>query len=272
MYPRNRSGASGGGGVDGESLQADVMRFMAIIGFCLVAIMALVRDVNPPAAHSLAEPVQGPVRESVPAPEPEAPVVPVIKTLVEPHVVQVEPVLPKQLVVPETPSAAPVVEAPKPLADVEVAVVSVPEPVVAPLPAPVQAEPEEGLSLRFHSDRDFLRLITSGEVGLYLFKDQTAFRLAENYAFQEAPAPRQLYELMPQTIPAAISASANAAVSHAERFKWGVVMPARIERRIASLVAVESSGQLVIDRFGAVRHETAARSNDSQVSRLGGQG
>ena len=37
-------------GIDGESLQADVMRFMAIIAFCLLAILALVRDVEAPAA------------------------------------------------------------------------------------------------------------------------------------------------------------------------------------------------------------------------------
>lgn len=266
VYARSRSGASSNAGIDGESLQADVMRFMAIIGFCLVAIMALVRDVNPPSAHQLPEPTQKPMQESVsasePAPEPEAPIEPVI----EPQIVQTKPALPKPVVVREVPFAAPVIDAPKPLQ--EAAVASVPNPV----PVPVQAEPEEGLSLRFHSDRDFLRLITSGEVGLYLFKDQTAFRLAKNYAFQEAPAPHQLYELMPQTIPAAISASADAAVSHAERFKWGVVMPAHIERRIASLVALESNGQLVIDRFGAVRLETADRSKGSHALNLGGAG
>ena len=33
---------------DNESLQADVMRFMAIIAFCLIAILALVKDTPPP--------------------------------------------------------------------------------------------------------------------------------------------------------------------------------------------------------------------------------
>mgnify|MGYP000026473340 CR=1 FL=1 len=35
-------------GIDAELLQADVMRFMAIIAFCLIAILALVRNVEAP--------------------------------------------------------------------------------------------------------------------------------------------------------------------------------------------------------------------------------
>ena len=39
---------------DSESLQADVMRFMAIIAFCLIAILALVKHAEPPAAETAA--------------------------------------------------------------------------------------------------------------------------------------------------------------------------------------------------------------------------
>ena len=40
---------------DSESLQADVMRFMAIIAFCLIAILALVKHAEP-AGHGNRQP------------------------------------------------------------------------------------------------------------------------------------------------------------------------------------------------------------------------
>ncbi len=250
VHLRSRSVASSHAAVDGESLQADVMRFMAIIGFCLVAIMALVRDVRPPVTPQAANPDS--IAVSAPIPEPTSSVPEIVST--------------PRAITPVIDLVPPVVEPPTILA-------AIPVPIAPITPATQsESEPEEGLSLRFHSDRDFLRLITAGDVGLYLFKDQTAFRLAKNYAFEAAPAPHKLYELMPQTIPTAIGRSAAAAVNDTAGFKWGVVMPARIEQRIASLVATQSSGQLVVDRLGAVRHETNPRSHVSSASSSGGQG
>jgi hypothetical protein len=61
------------GGLD-EGLQADVMRFMAIIAFCLVAIMALARNAGPlEASASAPTPAAGPdriveVRDAMPDP------------------------------------------------------------------------------------------------------------------------------------------------------------------------------------------------------------
>lgn len=255
VHLRSRSGASSHAAVDGESLQADVMRFMAIIGFCLVAIMALVRDVRPPVA----QPASSPDSIVVPAPIPEpASLIPEIVST-------------PRAITPVIDPEPPVVEPPMILAASPMPIA----PITSILPttrSEPEPEPEDGLSLRFHSDRDFLRLITAGDVGLYLFKEQTAFRLAKNYAFEAAPAPHKLYELLPQTIPAAIGRSAAAAVSDTGGFKWGVVMPARIEQRIASLVATQSSGQLVVDRFGSVRHEINPRSSVSPTPSLGGQG
>lgn len=265
MHQRSRRGSPSQSAVDGESLQTDVMRFMAIIGFCLVAIMALVRDVSPPVSV-----------QAKAAPEPISEPEPIVETLAEPVVEVVSEVVTERPshrieLVSETPVPVPR-PAPAVVAQPEVELEVVPESealvAVAPdlqdsvEPAQELPESEEGLSLRFHSDRDFLRLITSGEVGLYLFNDNSAFKLARNLGFQSAPAPRQLYEVMPQTIPAAISASADRAVSQPSLFKWGVAMPARIEQRIASLVATQTSGQLVVDRRGLVRHEATKTRGD----------
>jgi len=65
------------GQLDVDSLQADVMRFMAIIAFCLIAMLALVKDLAP------ADPK--PTAESVPASAPmrPAPVETVTTTRIE---------------------------------------------------------------------------------------------------------------------------------------------------------------------------------------------
>ena len=44
FYPMNRMDAEAGGAAD---LQTDVMRFMAILSLCLVAIFALVQSIPP---------------------------------------------------------------------------------------------------------------------------------------------------------------------------------------------------------------------------------
>ena len=113
---------------------------------------------------------------------------------------------------------------------------------------------EEGLSLRFGSDRDFLRLIAKGDVGVYLFDEHDAYRLGANYRFSQSQAPGELYELMPETIPSAIKNAASESQLGYLDYRWGVAMPARIAAKIRNLVADERSGQLVINRFGEVEH------------------
>jgi hypothetical protein len=63
FYPLNRGTDAEAGGV--ADLQTDVMRFMAILALCLVAIFALVQSI--PLAPSIVEPEPAPA----PAPEPK---------------------------------------------------------------------------------------------------------------------------------------------------------------------------------------------------------
>jgi len=266
VHPRRRNQA--GSSVDGESLQADVMRFMAIIGFCLVAIMGLVRDVNPPpinaetgvASQPVVKPEAIPAAPKRAAPKAAAPEAVAAKTLPEelPH----SPPLPSPVPVP--------VPAPTPVAIAVAAPVSNPAPEELATTQAAEVPPDEpGLSLRFNSDRDFLRLVSGGDVALYLFDDLRAFRLEQNYALREAKPPGQLYELLPATIPAGIRHAAEGGVTDAAQFKWGVAMPSRIAQQITTLVQTETSGQLVIDRFGAVRHERLATNVQNKI---GGRG
>lgn len=248
--------------MDTESLQADVMRFMAIIAFCLIAILALVRNIEAPA-DSAQQPVRpAPVvpqaKAQVEAPEAviEAAVssqreaAPAPASILEPVPAQQAPVVPRSLPLPE----------PRPVVKEQVPV----EPLVE---SPVQREAggvpvpadDAGLSLRFATEQDFLRLIARGEVQVFVFKPGEVRKLGTGYRFQLAPAPGELFEMLPETIPTLVRNSAAQAVGGLTAYQFGVQFPARIERRIASLVDSVSAGELLIDRFGQVTHVAESR-------------
>ena len=229
---------------DNDSLQADVMRFMAIIAFCLIAILALVRNVDaPPDQEPVAEPEPAILSEPVFEPVPE-PVVP-------------EPAIVQRVFVPK-----PVIE-PQPV----IAIVEPTPPIEIPTPAPPLDEPvetvveavddsaeEPGLSLRFVSDGDFLRLIAKGDVAVFALRDGQVLVLGRDYEFRRAHPPKQLYEMEPTTIPRLVNEAFARTQPSANGFTWGVSLPRRIASQIQSFIEAVDSGVLLIDRFGDVRH------------------
>ncbi|MEE4301755.1 MAG: hypothetical protein V2J24_20120, partial [Pseudomonadales bacterium] len=114
-----------------ESLQADVMRFMAIIAFCLVAIMALARNATPleaePAVDAAMPEPPAPIAD-LPAPEGRAPVA-------EPGAPEQASPAPAEIV--EVPPAAPLTAVAETVEDA----VPAPEVTEALMPEP-EPEPE----------------------------------------------------------------------------------------------------------------------------------
>ncbi|MDZ7668170.1 MAG: hypothetical protein U5Q16_01680 [Gammaproteobacteria bacterium] len=216
----------------GESLQADVMRFMAIIAFCLIAILALVRGVEPPADSKSAA-VASPQPQPQPASAAEAAPAAAEKPPVEPA--DPQPVEPS----PQQQAAA----RPVPAEPAE------PEPVPTP---PSQTE-KEGLSLRFASDRDFLRLVSRGDIRVFAFNEAEVLSLDGDFRFQPATSPGRVHELLAETIPELV---VGALRRHAapEAYNWGIAMPDRLARQIRGYVDGGATGELVINRFGEVRH------------------
>ena len=51
-------------GMDSDALQADVMRFMAIIAFCLIAVLALVQQIEPVEEAAEVRAIAGPPAEA----------------------------------------------------------------------------------------------------------------------------------------------------------------------------------------------------------------
>lgn len=214
-------------GFESESLQTDVMRFMAIIGFCLVAIFALVPNTDARATT--------PTVPAVPtAPNPEPAVSRTAAASPQPAIIEVHQ---------SSPAAAP-----------------------SPHHPPATAAAEPGLSLSFSSDRDFLRLVGAGTVELFVM-DQTAAEPTLRFdprhsqrSFTPAKAPGRIYELLPGTIPATITTAlarqrALSGPSGPSGFTtWGVKLPPALERDIAQQREQHSHGTLLIGRDARIRH------------------
>ena len=223
------------------------MRFMAIIAFCLIAILALVRNAEPPPAPVAVEPAEiptpDPIPDSTPRPRPVA-VPKVVPDFADPLVMPL-PVAPAP---PET-TPAPAPLAPQlPIVEVAVQVPVQPEQPTEPVTE------EEGLSLRFASDRDFLRLVTKGEIQVFAFYSQAVLGLDRNFEFLDAAAPGQVYELLPETIPNLIVAALDRATAESASYTWGIRMPKKLEGKIRGFIDREVHGELVIDRYGEVHH------------------
>jgi hypothetical protein len=132
-----------------------------------------------------------------------------------------------------------------------------------PLPAPEKAPPapekkNEGLSLRFASDRDFMRLVAKGDIQVYAFKAKDVLSLDRTFRFLESPAPGRVYELLPETIPALMASALHSERTDTGGYVWGIRMPQRLEQRIRTFIDQGATGQLIINRYGEVQHAAGA--------------
>ncbi len=213
-----------------DGLQTDVMRFMAIIAFCLVAVLALVRDMDvteTPAAETSKNAAT--TEPEAAEPETQQPVVEVVMETQD---------LPAPMAALVEPAPAP----PTPPKEIEVTI-------AAPKPAPNSTPEDQGLSLRFESDAAFINLIRKGKVRVYAFQKNQFLMLDRGFAFHRASPPQSIHEL--ETVPSRVRAAlAGKLISN----QWGVRLPKPTAASIQQLADRFQSGQLVIDQTGAVRH------------------
>lgn len=225
-----------------EHLETDVMRFMAILAFCLVAIFALVQSVPeqvakvpkrvPDTVSSVpqrpAEPDPAPAPQPVPRPEPAAQPQPVAATP-EPR--------------PEPPPLPQPAPAPPP----------------KPAPAASPAEPQPGFSLRFDSDAALVGLVERGEVALYAFAREQVWRFMivdGRPAFRSADTPGQIHEMAPDTVPGPVlDALRRSVVLPGGGLRWGVTLPPPTAAALGRVLATNDGGELVIDADGFLRLE-----------------
>ncbi|UCC13979.1 MAG: hypothetical protein JSW21_11540 [Gammaproteobacteria bacterium] len=229
MQSRSSIGNAGPASLPDTELQADVMRFVAILALCLVAISSLVEHSRQPVDQS---PV--PV-ESVVATE--APQAATAQRRAPPEPV-VEPLETRSMPAAEKRSA--------PMPEVSVA--------RSPAVKLDEAQPaEQGLLLRFASDAALLRMVSRGEAAVFVATAAGVRRLdlRRGVDFVSATAPEAFYRMAPETIPTLLRAS----YPGPDDALWGVTLPGRTVAALRDHLAKGGGGVLVIDATGNVTRE-----------------
>lgn len=259
-YPLNRSADMDAGGA--ADLQTDIMRFMAILSLCLVAIFALVQSIP----LQPAEPIDA--TESV---EPAAPIAAVASPTEQeppettraeqaPVATQSEPAItltrPKWVpkFVPEKVKSTqlPVTTVAQPPTSTEVQQ----EPLTEP-PPPVASE-TEGFTLRFESDAALTRLVAGNKIGLYAVGADRAQRMTvseSRVSFWDASIPNSFHEMETATVPAAVIDALARSGTSTSTVSWGVTLPARLKTRLDELMLEHRGGTLIIVSNGDIRWE-----------------
>jgi hypothetical protein len=251
-YPLNRGADMDVGGA--ADLQTDVMRFMAILSLCLVAIFALVQSmpVSPPVisdpepvVETLSDPAPQPVPESnaEPVQEPQVLETPKLVTLTRPKwVAKYEPES-----TPKTTPSTPVAEAAA--ADV-----------VVPATPATQVEEQKGFTLRFESDAALTRLVAASQVGVYAIDGERARRMTvseSRISFWDASLPNSFHEMDASTVPLpVVDALARTGVD-ATNISWGVTLPGKLKGQLDGLMQENPGGSLVIGTNGNIRLEAS---------------
>ena len=265
-YPLNRSADMDGGGA--ADLQTDIMRFMAILSLCLVAIFALVQSIPMTPAPPVAPEPQHTPAESAPIASkasPNAPTKPaVLKMFEKPVEKPVEMRVDKAVTLtrpkwvpkfqPTKADAAPIRATPL----VQAAAPAVPEATPAAVP-PVESE-AKGFTLRFESDAALTRLVAASHVGLYAIENDHAQRMTvsnSRISFWNASVPNTFHEMETATVPAAVIEALTRTGVHADAVNWGVTLPGKLKTQLDDLMQAHSGGALVIGASGDIRLEAS---------------
>jgi hypothetical protein len=244
-------------------LQTDVMRFLAILSLCLVAIFALVQTI-PAAQKSVEQPrtIELPRAASVLPKPATAPT----------------PTAPHQKRAPEAPSPvgarAAVREVVSTPAEKAPESVTVPTPESAPAnPEPIEqtpAEPESasatpaqsqqvGFTLQFEDDDALTRLISRDEVGFFAISTEKSLRLkieSGRMDFWPSSTPGQYHEMDGLTVPAEVkTALLRSGAEFTGDQIWGVTLPPRTAAQLKQFLDDSSGGTLVIGGTGDLRLE-----------------
>ena len=273
-YPLNRSADMDAGGA--ADLQTDIMRFMAILSLCLVAIFALVQSIPLTPAEPLA-----------PAPAEQADVVASTVAADEDAATTVEPAPPAAVPQPAASQADTGIDAAvvltRPKWQPRFAPEEAPVPAQTPLPSvppedsqdkastsaeqpapPVEddAVPSttDGFTLRFESDAALTRLVATNSVGVYALADGRAQRMAvseSRISFWEASTPNSYHEMETETVPGAVidALSRNGTASNA--VSWAVTLPGKLKSQLEQLMLEHRGGSLIIGAGGDIRWENS---------------
>ena len=257
-YPLNRSADMDAGGA--ADLQTDIMRFMAILSLCLVAIFALVQSIPITPTQPIQTESQSPPAVAVPAkdliartelPEPVTP--PQATAPVEKVVTLTRPKW-----VPRFAPEKTVQKPAEPAPDVQALAPALPS-TPAPAAPPVESE-TDGFTLRFESDAALTRLVAASHIGLYALENDRAQRMAvseSRISFWKASLPNTFHEMEKDTVPAAVIEALNRTGTTANTVSWGVTLPGKLKTQLDNLMLEHRGGTLIIAASGEIRWEAS---------------
>lgn len=268
FYPLNRGMDADAGGV--ADLQTDVMRFMAILALCLVAIFAIVQSI--PLMPTL---IDAPTVEAE-TPQPDlsqtaiTPPVTTHPAPAESEIIEQEPpplaTEEKPLVITRpAPRRVPFERMPQKIIEettvTQSAKASVPnEQLLEPAsPEPPQPATSQGFTLRFETDLALTRLVARNEVGLYAIAPEKSLRMNVNrgqLGFWAASVPKQFHEMDETTVPDDVLRALRRAGSvKSSDVKWGVTLPSNMRQQLDGFLSQHNGGSLVIGGDGSLRLE-----------------
>ncbi|MBL3591010.1 MAG: hypothetical protein JMN24_14610 [gamma proteobacterium endosymbiont of Lamellibrachia anaximandri] len=261
---------AGSGGTD--ELQTDVMRFMAILGFCLMAIFALVQSL-PQAASE--EPKV--VEEKTDNSRLELEQLTLIASLEQLNadleqqqqkqrrITDEQKVLTTQSQQKQRQLSAlnlKIKQRQKDLSALDQQLKKKPQTVT-----PVEAQEtnatkdeEPGFELRFSSNLALKHLVQNESIKLYALGPETTWKLTFSNGknvFHVSPSPRRYHEMMPETVPGDVLQAfrQRPVTSAGTQVVWGVELPHLLQGKIQHLMQESSGGLLIIDALGRVKLE-----------------
>jgi hypothetical protein len=250
FYPLSRGGdAEAGGAAD---LQTDVMRFMAILSLCLVAIFALVQSIPLTPVEENPPPLVENAPSEIPRVIPEkmniepAPAQITAADLTRPTPTQMTKL--KESVVLQRPKPTPIAhrdpEKPEPAQVTE-----------TPDASSASAEPvEKGFTLQFETDEALTRLVARQVVGFYAMSPDKSLRMNidnDEISFWPSSVPGTFHEMDQSTVPDEVLAAYLRGNQNTDT-KWGVTLPADMSRELNEHLSSTSGGSLIIASSGAI--------------------
>ncbi len=257
-YPLNRSADMDGGGA--ADLQTDIMRFMAILSLCLVAIFALVQSIPltptaAPPAPQIVEPAAETTAEPAAIPPAAAPIdMPAqpVRT-VQPKAEPTKTDEPEQITL-TRPKWVPKTDVAKAKAKTE------PVPTTSPAvpPPPVKTSDSIGFTLRFESDAALMRAVAAGQVRLYAISGSRAQRMAvseSRVSFWDASTPNTFHEMETTTVPPAVIDAHKRSGATSQDVSWGVTLPGKLKSQLDALMQAHTGGSLIISADANIHWE-----------------
>jgi len=273
-----------------EALQTDVMRFVAILGFVLMAIFALVQTLpvgppsNPPALedpeslkrdveqlqqqaqqlHSELEVLEGVLTQAQQTEQKLAEITPLLlqaKSILRDQQQQLA-TLDRQIQVrknslTELRRDLAVQRQSLSVADERLATASgAVDDLQRTIPDPA-SKAEVGFSLRFASDEALTSLVATRSVRVFAMLGQRTWRFSANeksiYA-RSTDRPKSFYEMNPQTVPSTYLATLRrvTAILDETRITWGVTLSQPTRAAITNLMDQFEGGELIIQTDGTV--------------------